>query len=60
MQAEYEGQELSVGFNPAYLMEPLKHLADESIEVELPGPERPGVIRTKDQYVYIVLPMQLT
>lgn len=58
--AEYQGQELSVGFNPSYLMDALKNLPDEAIEVELPGPERPGVIRTKDQYIYIVLPMQLT
>ncbi len=60
VDAEYRGQELSVGFNPTYLMDVLKNLPDEAIEVELPGPERPGVIRTKDHYVYIVLPMQLT
>jgi len=60
VEAEYHGQELSVGFNPTYLIDVLKNLPDEAIEVELPGPERPGVIRTKDQYVYIVLPMQLT
>lgn len=58
--AEYQGQELSVGFNPNYLIEVLKNLPDEQVEVELQGPERPGVIRTKDRYVYIVLPMQLT
>lgn len=60
VDAEYHGQELSVGFNPSYLMDVLKNLPDEAVEMELLGPERPGVIRTKDQYVYIVLPMQLT
>ncbi|MBI4313504.1 MAG: DNA polymerase III subunit beta [Candidatus Omnitrophica bacterium] len=60
VEAEYAGQEMSVGFNPGYLMDVLKSLPEELIDVELPGPERPGVIRTKDQYVYIVLPMQLT
>ena len=60
VEAEYHGQELSVGFNPSYLMDVLKNLPDEAIEVELPGPERPGVIRIKDRYTYIVLPMQLT
>lgn len=60
VSAEYQGQELSVGFNPSYLIEVLKSLPDEQVEVELQGPERPGVIRTKDRYVYIVLPMQLT
>ena len=60
VDAEYRGQELSVGFNPTYLIDALKNLSDDAIDVELPGPERPGVIRTKDHYVYIVLPMQLT
>ena len=58
--AEYRGPEVSVGFNPSYLMDVLKNLSDETIELELPGPERPGVVRTKDHYTYIVLPMQLT
>lgn len=58
--AEYHGQELTIGFNPTYLTDVLKQLPDAAIDVELPSPERPGVIRTKDQYIYIVLPMQLT
>lgn len=64
VEVEYHGQELTIGFNPTYLIDVLKNLPGEAIEVELPGPERPGVIRTKDlpagQYIYIVLPMQLT
>ncbi len=57
--ATYNGSEFSIGFNPAYLVDVLKTLPDESVEMELPGPDRPGVIRTKDHYLYIVLPMQL-
>ncbi len=59
VEVEYQGPELAIGFNPAYLIDVLKNLSDETIELEVPGPERPGVIRTKDHYVYIVLPMQL-
>ena len=56
---QYDGPEFSVGFNPAYLIDVLKVLSDGNIELEIPGPDRPGVIRTKDHYLYIVLPMQL-
>ena len=49
-----------MGFNPSYLVDVLKVLEDGNIEFELPGPDRPGVIRTKDHYLYVVLPMQLT
>lgn len=52
--------ELSIGFNPNYLMDVLKNLPQEDVEMELSTPENPGVIRVKDSYVYIVLPMQLT
>ena len=56
---QYGGPEFSIGFNPSYLIDVLKVLPDGPVEVELPGPDRPGVIRTKDHYLYIVLPMQL-
>lgn len=55
---EYKGKELVIGFNPAYLMDVLKNLRNDSIELELIDIEKPGVIRT-DGYIYIVLPMRL-
>ena len=60
LEARYSGPEFSIGFNPTYLIEVLKALPDEQVEIEVPGPDRPGVIRTKDHYLYIVLPMQLS
>ena len=59
LQATYTGPEFSIGFNPNYLIDVLKTLPDGNVEMELPGPDRPGVIRTKDHYLYVVLPMQL-
>ncbi len=59
VQAKYNGSEFSIGFNPNYLVDVLRTLPDENLEMELPGPDRPGVIRTKDHYLYIVLPMQI-
>ena len=47
----------TVGFNPDYLMDSLKHLTDETISLELSGSENPAVIR-KENYICIVLPMQ--
>lgn len=59
LEAQYGGPEFSVGFNPSYLVDVLKALPDGEVQIELPGPEQPGVIRTKDHYLYVVLPMQL-
>lgn len=60
LEIEYKGQQFSIGFNPDYIMDVLKNLNEQSIGFELENPEKPGVIRTKDKYVYVVLPMQIS
>jgi DNA polymerase-3 subunit beta len=55
----YAGKELAIGFNPGYLIDVLKNLNDESVDLELTDTEKPGVIRING-YVYIVLPMRLS
>lgn len=58
LAVEYQGRELVIGFNPVYLIDILKNLNEEIINLELTDSEKPGVIRTGG-YVYIVLPMRL-
>jgi len=55
---EDRGKETVIGFNPGYLIDVLKNLAQETIDFEVTDGEKPGVIRI-DGYVYIVLPMRL-
>jgi DNA polymerase-3 subunit beta len=59
LAVEYQGKELVMGFNPAYLIDVLKNLTMDSVEFEVTDSEKPGVIRTNG-YVYIVLPMRLS
>lgn len=56
--AVYSGRELAVGFNPAYLIDALKNLPDEEINLEIIDSEKPVVIRSPE-YLSIVLPMRL-
>jgi len=58
MQINYQGKELIIGFNPAFLADVLKNLNEETVDVELTDSEKPGVIRING-YTYIVLPMRL-
>jgi DNA polymerase-3 subunit beta len=58
LSVEYKGKEMAIGFNPAYLIDVLKNLKEESIEFEITDSEKPGVIRING-YIYIVLPMRL-
>lgn len=55
---EYGGQELIVGFNPHFLIDVLKNINNNMIELELSGPDKPGVIRM-DNYLYLALPMRV-
>lgn len=55
---EYGGLELIVGFNPHFLIDVLKNVDAETIELELVGPDKPGVIRMED-YLYLALPMRI-
>lgn len=58
----YAGKETSVGFNPHYLIDALKNISQQEIEMEIEGPDKAGVIRTQaeEKYIYLVLPMQLS
>jgi len=58
LSMEYQGKELTIGFNPGYLTDVLKNLPDDNILFEITDSEKPGIIRTGG-YTYIVLPMRL-
>lgn len=60
IDAEYSGGEFSIGFNPSYLIDVLKNIEDEKISFGLIDPEKPGMIKSREDYTYIVLPMQLS
>jgi len=59
LPVEYQGKELMIGFNPAYLMDVLKSLSVDEVGLELTDGDKPGVVRGEG-YVYIVLPMRLS
>ncbi|HNX90383.1 MAG TPA: DNA polymerase III subunit beta [Candidatus Omnitrophota bacterium] len=57
---EYSGEnEVEIGFNPRYLMDVLKGLSEEEVNFEINDQNKPGVIRSGEEYVYVVLPMQI-
>ena len=61
LDIDYSGSdELDIGFNPRYLIDVLKSMADEDIVLEVNDANKPGVIRKGAEYTYVVLPMQLT
>lgn len=60
LEVDYKGGELAIGFNPNFLIDVLKNVEEEMVRFELTDPEKPAVIRSGDDYTYIVLPMQVS
>lgn len=57
---KYDGREIAIAFNPEFLMAPLKHLEEEEIHLDLIDEMSPGVVRTEDAFLYVLMPMRVT
>ena len=58
MEVVYDGENLSIAFNPIYLLDAFQALKSDEVELELLGADKPGVLR-QDGFLYLVLPMQI-
>lgn len=57
----YDGEELEIGFNPAFVSDALRAVNFEEVHVELREPARPGIISggDKQEFLYVVMPVSL-
>ncbi|MCF7956615.1 MAG: DNA polymerase III subunit beta [Phycisphaerae bacterium] len=59
MAVEYKGKPMDVGFNPQFLVDVLRVIKADDFVLEVGDPERPGVIKSGDDFIYIVMPVNL-
>ncbi len=59
LAVNYKGEDLSIAFNPRYLIEPLAALSDDEVYFELIDELSPGVLKVKSAFLYVVMPMRL-
>lgn len=53
-----EGKDILIGFNPKFLIEALRVIDDEEIDIYLINPKAPCFIRNKEEsYIYLILPV---
>ncbi|MBC7834997.1 MAG: DNA polymerase III subunit beta [Phycisphaerales bacterium] len=56
----YEGEDIEISFNPAFITDVLKVVSDPEVIVELKAPNKPGLIRSaSNDFVYVVMPVNL-
>ncbi|MBD5464869.1 MAG: DNA polymerase III subunit beta [Lachnospiraceae bacterium] len=58
---EKQGKDLMIGFNPKFLIDALKVIDEEEIEIYLVNPKAPCFIKdVKESYIYLILPVNFT
>ncbi len=56
---EYSGEELEVGLNPEFLLDFLKNVDSDRVQLELKDQGTAGVFKVEGGCVYVVMPMNL-
>ncbi|MBS0187908.1 MAG: DNA polymerase III subunit beta [Planctomycetes bacterium] len=57
--AGYEGDDIEIGFNPTFITDALKVISDPQVIMELKAPNKPGVVKSGGDFVYVVMPVNL-
>lgn len=59
MAIAYDGPEVQVAFNPYFLMEPLKALTKDELFFEFKDELSPGLFKTLDNFICVIMPLRL-
>lgn len=56
----YAGKQISVAFNPEFMLDPLKNLVCDEIYLELTDDMSPGVLKCDLPFLYVLMPIRLS
>jgi DNA polymerase-3 subunit beta len=59
VKVEYKGPDIEIGFNPEFLVDALKVCGD-TVTFELKEPSKPGVLKCSPNFLYVVMPVNLS
>lgn len=59
IDVEYSGPEVQIGFNPEFLLSPLRNLTKDEIFFEFKDEMSPGVFKTLDNFICVVMPLRV-
>lgn len=60
MAVNYKGEDISIAFNPTFLMDPLKVLDSDEVYLELTDELSPGVVKINGPFLYVLMPMRMS
>jgi len=56
----YRGKDISIAFNPEFLMAPLRSLPNDEVFLELIDEMSPGVLKIQSPFLYVIMPMRVS
>ena len=57
---KYAGKEVSIIFNPEYVMDPLKNIDDDEIFIELNDGHSPALLKCSIPFLYVLMPLRIS
>jgi DNA polymerase-3 subunit beta len=59
MPVEYKGEAIDIGFNPQFLADVLRVIQTPDFELELGQADRPGLLKSGAEFLYVIMPINL-
>ncbi|MHC5082515.1 MAG: DNA polymerase III subunit beta [Planctomycetota bacterium] len=59
MDIDYSGAAMEIGFNPQFIVDVMRIMKEDNFELHLGQSDRPGLIKSGDNFLYIVMPVNL-
>jgi DNA polymerase III subunit beta len=56
---KYTGKEISIVFNPEYVMDPLRNMDDDEVYFELSDGHSPALLKCSVPFLYVLMPLRL-
>ena len=58
---EKQGKDLMIGFNPKFMIDALRVIDDEDVDIYMVNPKAPCYIKNvEESYIYMILPVNFT
>lgn len=61
LEIKKEGKDMRIGFNPKFLMDALRVIDDDNVDIYMINPKSPCYIRNEEEgYIYLILPVSIS
>ena len=55
---KYSGKDITISFNPDFVMDPLRYIEDDEVFLELTDDTSPGILKCSVPFLYVLMPMR--